>query len=156
MDGGMKVEPRSRSREGGRRVAGKAAPPRAEAPQAAAPPEPASAGGDSPAKHLPPHLREALERLSARGVELVNNPGRSTLEDYRSAVRNFLELAMQDALRVRAESQGVFSRKVFATITRVDINLAELTDEVISAQCSVIRLAKIVDEIKGLLIDLYK
>ena len=152
----MKVEPRSRGREGGKRVAGKDAARKTGAPAPAAPAREASTGGDGSSPQLPPHLREALERLSERGVELVSNPGRGTLDGYKSAVRNFLELAMQDALKVRAESQGVFSRKVFATITRVDLSLAELTEEVISAQGSIIKVAKIVDDIKGLLVDLYK
>jgi uncharacterized protein YaaR (DUF327 family) len=152
----MKVESRSRSRAGGKRVAGKDAARRTEEAAPAASPKQASTGGDGASVELPPHLREALERLSERGVELVNRPGRGMLDEYKSAVRRFLELAMQDALKVRAESQGIFSRKIFATITRVDISLAELTEEVISAQGSIIKVARIVDDIKGLLIDLYR
>jgi uncharacterized protein YaaR (DUF327 family) len=110
----------------------------------------------SPPDRMPPHIRLLLERLSEKGVQLVNEPSREALEAYKEAVREFLRVTMEEATKVRAETPGIFSRTIFATITRVDVGLAELADEVMSAQCSIIRVAKILDDIKGLLIDLYR
>jgi uncharacterized protein YaaR (DUF327 family) len=150
----MKVEP-------GKRRTGGSTSPRKTREQRGKQPRPVEAPAQaddrqSPADRMPAHIRLLLELLAEKGLVLVNEPSREALDAYREAVREFLRVTLEEATKVRAEIPGIFSRNVFATITRVDVGLAELTDEVMSAQCSIIRVAKIVDDIKGLLVDLYR
>ena len=50
---------------------------------------------------------------------------------------------------------GLASR-VFATVTRSDLLLADLTDAVLGRQRDVVKIRTLIDQIKGLLIDLYR
>jgi len=155
----MKINPQGHPRK--QAAARPRAARSAKARAAREPPPAAAAGtatdaGSSPADRMPAHIRRLLERVSDRGQALVSDPGFTALEAYKLAVREFLQVTLEEGLRVRAETPGIFSRKVFATVARVDLDLVQLTDEVMSAQCSVVKLSRMVEEIKGLLIDLYR
>jgi len=97
-----------------------------------------------------------IERIDDAGNELARDPTGSALERYKRAVRELLDCAVAECMQLQSESSAGFTRRVFSTITRVDITLSELTDAVLGRQQDVLRLRSLLDQVKGLIVDLYR
>ncbi|MEP0814721.1 MAG: YaaR family protein [bacterium] len=97
---------------------------------------------------------ELKERIDRQGRELVASSGERTLEDYRELIREALERAVGQGLELSRESSYSGDPKMFASITVVNSKLLDLAEEVRKTQAETIRLAKLVEEIKGLVADL--
>ena len=105
---------------------------------------------------IPAHILPLVEAIDKSGDELINDPTGSALEHYRHAVRKFLDAAVQDSMRVNSEASLGLSRKVFSTIARVDIALADLADSVLRNQQDRLKVKEIISQVKGLVVDLYR
>lgn len=97
-----------------------------------------------------------IERIDAAADELKLNPGGASLDAYKTAVRELLDLAIAESMQVNNEASLGLSQKVFSTIACVDVALAELVDVVLGRQRGMLKAAAIVEQIKGLLVDLYR
>jgi len=119
-----------------------------------------SAESQRNAEGIPAHVMPMVEEVVAAGLALTNDPMGEHLGEhldrYRLAVREFLDAALQDSMRVESEASPGLRQKVFSTVTRVDIALADLADAVLGKQQDILRLKSIIDQIKGLVIDLYQ
>ncbi len=97
-----------------------------------------------------------VAEVDESGRELVADPTGRHLERYKRAVRGLLDAAVSETMQVSSERSMGLSRKVFSTITRVDLALAEMTDAVLGRQKDVGKVHTLVEQIKGLLVDLYR
>lgn len=83
--------------------------------------------------------------------------GRSQLTAYQRAVKSFLKAAMEQMYRVEHETR--FDRRgarVSSVVVRaIDEHLEALTAEILKGEKSAIPLAARLDEIRGLLLDMY-
>jgi hypothetical protein len=105
---------------------------------------------------LPAHILPLADEVAATGSELAGDPTGGALERYRRAVGRFLDAATQDSMRVSSETTPGLASRVFATVTRSDLLLADLADAVLGRQKDVVKVRALIDQIKGLLIDLYR
>ncbi len=100
---------------------------------------------------------EMLEEIKEKGQNLVENRTVESLLEYKQMVKGFVEEAVEFGLKV--EERRGFSRKsrseVLRVVKRVDNQLLELTDIILSQEQSKIRLLKKVGEIEGLLVNIY-
>lgn len=103
-----------------------------------------------------PDAAALVEAIDAAGAELSRDPTGGVLERYRKAVRDFLDLALAEGMQLSTESSFGLRSRVFSTITKVDGKLAELADAVLGRQQDVLRVREIVEQIKGLVVDLYR
>ena len=97
-----------------------------------------------------------VEEVDESGRELAGDPTGAHLERYKRAVRGLLDAAVSETMHVSSERSLGLSRKVFSTITRVDIALADMTDAVLGRQQDLGKIRTLVEQIKGLLVDLYR
>lgn len=100
--------------------------------------------------------RELIQAVEEAGQRLTNDPIPETLDDYKRAVKRLLEKVLEEAARVRSELGLTGSGHLFTTVAKVNEKLLELTDEVLRREREVVRIARITEEIKGLIIDLVK
>lgn len=116
-----------------------------------------SAAKRSAGSHSPPaDAAKLVEAIDSAGAELSRNPSGTVLERYRKAVREFLDLALAEGIQLSTESSFGLRSRVFSTITKVDGRLSELADAVLGRQQDVLRVREIVEQIKGLIVDLYR
>ena len=115
--------------------------------ETAAPGDPASAAGD---------METLLDRVHELGERLKEDPTLRTVGEYRSAVRNFLQIVVDSCYKVeeRAGSKSILRQKKFTQIRIVDDKLERLAAGVMSSQRDQLEILRRVDEIHGILIDL--
>lgn len=114
----------------------------------------ASSGRTPPS--APVNVLPLIEQIDEQGEELAKDPTGTALERYKRSVRSLLDTAVAECMQLQSEAALGFTRRVFSTIARVDLALSELTDAVLKRQHDVLKIKGLVDQVKGLLIDLYR
>lgn len=116
----------------------------------------AAASSARRAEGVPQDLLPLVAQIDESGEELKRDPTGSALTRYKTAVHQFLDAAVADSMRVTSESSLGLSQKLFSTIARVNMELTDLADAVLGRQPNVVKTAQIVDQVKGLVVDLYR
>lgn len=102
-------------------------------------------------------LAGLLEDIDQKGRRLLSDRGKEELEVYKGAVRKFMQKALSASYAVEEHqarrSDGKFV--VYLVTRRVDEALETLTGLLVAGQQDVFRLAGVLEEIRGLLMDLY-
>lgn len=102
-------------------------------------------------------LQEFMTRLEKKGKELAESFSLRDLSDFKAMVKSFLRSTFGQSRRVSEESFWDFQGrpKVLARITEIDNALEELGQKVLDNQTKSLELLEQIDEIKGLIIDLF-
>ncbi|TYP57390.1 YaaR family protein [Thermosediminibacter litoriperuensis] len=106
-------------------------------------------------------IREQLEGMLAsieeQGRRLVKTMSLADLKKYREMLARFLRQCVESGLDLKEERFfNRYGRQTVLTAVRiVDRKLLELTELVLSESADAVRVLAIVDEIRGLLLDLY-
>ena len=97
------------------------------------------------------NLQSMLEEVVRLGDNLLEKRTLQDLEQYKAAVKRFVQYAVNRAFRVRKASRlsGGWSRLV----ETIDTALADLTEVVLTREAPRIVLLSKLDMIKGLLVD---
>lgn len=103
------------------------------------------------------NLEELLQDVDRTGSELKRWRGRSQLEAYRRAIKAFLQVALEQMYRVSHETRfDARGKRVKSVVVEaIDEHLEALAAEILKGERSAIPLAARLDEIRGLLLDLY-
>lgn len=100
-------------------------------------------------------LGDILRDLDEAGERLKEEPSLENLKRYKSLVKAFLKEAISRAYRVK-EVLSRRSGKLFILIEKVDRALEDLVDGVLRRQVDALWIASKIEEIRGLLIDIYR
>ena len=100
-------------------------------------------------------LEDILADLDEAGERLKDDPRLENLKRYRDLVKLFLKIALRRAYRVK-EVMSRRTGKLFILVEKIDQALEELIERVLSQQFDAIWLASKLEEIRGLLIDIYQ
>ncbi|MEW6103534.1 MAG: YaaR family protein [bacterium] len=108
-------------------------------------------------KALKEELSGLILKIEEKGKVLLNSPTYENLINYKELVATFVQYAVQNIWQLEEKKSGRFAKtqKVHLILKRIDENLLLLTDEVLKKERDVLRLASTIDEIQGLLIDLF-
>ncbi len=105
--------------------------------------------------NVPPALKAKIDKIDEASIVLLREPTPTSLNQYKGLVKDFVESVINFALSLNPEVGYGIRKKVFATVTSVDRNMMDLTDAVMGYQVDLIRASKLVEECKGLLIDVF-
>ena len=105
---------------------------------------------------VPVSVLPLVDEIATTSEGLLNDPTGSHLDLYKDAVRRFLDAAVSDSMRINSEATHGLTQKIFSTIARIDVALADLVDAVLGRQQNVLKAREIVDQIKGMIVDLYR
>lgn len=109
-----------------------------------------SEGGDD-------NLEDLLKSLDEMGDRLANSFSLSDLKNYRDVLRDFLQRTQGKAYRIK-EQVSIARRgktKVLQIIEKINSQLEELSDLVMAGQKDQVKILARLDQIRGLLVDLY-
>lgn len=106
-------------------------------------------------------VREKLDRLLSiieeQGERLKKSLDKKDLMEYKKRVKDFLRVIQKEFARARQSFSwdGRGNMKTYTIINKVDKNLEVLHDLFMEEQADALEVLKKIDEIRGLLLDLY-
>lgn len=102
-------------------------------------------------------LDKLIKEIEVQGQRLANRRTLIELKKYKEMVRNFLREVVSSGYQVKEEAgwdrRGRY--KVHVLVDRVNAKLEELTEEILQKEKSQVDILARVDEIRGLLVDMY-
>lgn len=102
-------------------------------------------------------LQDFLKRLEAKGNTLAQTFSLRDLADFKDMVRSFLRSTFGQSRRLSEESFWDFRGrpKVLARLQQIDQRLEDLGQKVLDTQSKPLDILQKIDEIRGLIVDLY-
>lgn len=97
-----------------------------------------------------------VQEITQQGERFYKNPTLQELKLYKSMIRKFLKYVTDRMFAVEHHTGGKWKQKIYTISKVIDAKLEALTKLVVSQQANNINLLSALDEIRGLLIDLYK
>lgn len=112
---------------------------------------------DSDAKRRHEICNNLLLQIDELSAELKKAPTPSGVKRYRKLVQAFMKETLDQAYTINQRSHWDRSgnRKVFTTVKKINESLEALADEILKKEKAQIDLVAKLDEIRGLLLDLY-
>lgn len=103
------------------------------------------------------NLQDLLQRLDEIGARLAKSFSIYDLKSYKEVLRDFLNETQRKAYALRENTgwtrQG--KSRIYQCIERIDQELEELSQLVLSKQQNSLKILDKLDQIRGLLVDLY-
>lgn len=101
------------------------------------------------------HLAELFESIDHAANDLAEKRGEDALKQYRKKVREFLQEVLSETRQVKVIIRDSIYDDPMVIIKIIDKHMDELAALVIREEVERSQLMKIIDEIKGILVDLY-
>lgn len=98
-------------------------------------------------------LDELIEIVDSAGVNLLKSPTDANLSFYKESVKTFMNKALGQSYVV--EKNFDVHNRLYIIVREVDRQLIELTDQLIDKQYKPMELIGRLQEIKGMLLDMY-
>jgi uncharacterized protein len=113
--------------------------------------------GDRERQDYRQRISDLFEEIREDASRLLDQRDLSVFEGYRTRIAEMMEEILHHAYLFEPVNvrDGFGRRKVFATITVVDQKLKELGDELLAENKPQLDLLGRVDEIRGLILDLF-
>jgi uncharacterized protein YaaR (DUF327 family) len=102
-------------------------------------------------------LEKLLQDITAQGQKLADNLNIKDLKQYKELVKSFMHEAVNKMYKLKEEA-GWDRRgrhKIYTMVQTVDKELEDLTGMMIEEQKDKVAILAKIDEIRGMLIDLY-
>ncbi len=102
-------------------------------------------------------LQSFLKRLSAQGTKLSETLSLRDLKDFRDMVKSFLRSTFGQSRKMQEESSydSHGRPKIMARIDKIDHVLDELGKQLLDQQAKPLEVLTKIDEIRGLIVDLF-
>jgi uncharacterized protein YaaR (DUF327 family) len=102
-------------------------------------------------------LEVFLKRLNAQGQKLSQTLSVEDLIDFKNMVKSFLKSTLGKSRTMQEETIWDFrgQPKIMARVTKINQALEEFGEQVLSSQAEPLKILAKIDEIKGLIIDLF-
>jgi len=97
-----------------------------------------------------------VEEIAKLGERFAKNPTQELLKIYKSMIKDFLKYVTDHMFQIEHYTGGRMKQKIYTVTKIIDERLHDLTVYVMSQQARNIDLLSTLDEIRGLLIDLFK
>ena len=102
-------------------------------------------------------IEELLDEVHSAGDKLKENPSVDLVQAYKKAVRDFVHHVVERSFVVEQKTSGrkILKRNVYFRVSVIDESLEKLAAEILRNQRDNLEILRRVDEINGLLVDLF-
>lgn len=106
-------------------------------------------------EHIKLELNELLEEIDKTGKKFLSDTSLEHLKQYKSLIQTFLDTLIKKMFKV-SNITSWRRHKEYTIIEKINDRLEKLTRFVLEKEDQNINLLSTLDEIRGLLVDLYK
>ncbi|WP_291583682.1 YaaR family protein [Clostridium sp. UBA6640] len=100
-------------------------------------------------------LKQMLKNIKSKGSKLVATKCYADVRAYKKEIKEYLESVLAFMYSVKKDI-SFWQTQYFITIETVDKKLEELTQMLLSEEKETLNIASTIDEITGLIVDVYK
>lgn len=100
-------------------------------------------------------IQKLLNEIDILGKRLIATRSLEDAKKYKSKIQEYLSFVIKNAYILKREA-GPYNYGIHVKIEVINKKIDELTKELIESQRDIITLADRIEEIKGLLVDVYK
>jgi uncharacterized protein len=100
-------------------------------------------------------LKQMLEDIKKKGNRLVITKCYADVAAYKRIIKEYLESVLDYMYRVKQDI-SFWQTQYFVTVEIIDSKLEELTQMLLSDEKENLSIASTIDEISGLIVDIYK
>ena len=100
------------------------------------------------------YLKEMLEKIMKLGEKIKTTPRLQDIREYKKHITEYLSFILKNYYRV-AKDYAMYSSSLLIRVDVINKKIDELVTQFLEDQKDNIKLIKQVDEISGLLLDLY-
>ena len=100
-------------------------------------------------------IKQYLNDIKKKGNRLVLTQTYADVKSYKKSIKEYLKSVVEQMYSLD-KNMGFWETQYFTTVDTINLKLEELTANILSEQKEVINVAATIDEIQGLLIDIYK
>ena len=102
-------------------------------------------------------LETLLDEVHETGDRLKENPTVDLVQAYKKAVRDFVHYVVERSFSVEQKTSGrnILKRNAYFRVSVIDASLEKLAAEILRNQRDNLEILRRVDEINGMLIDLF-
>jgi len=112
---------------------------------------------EAEAEELEKKISLIVDEIVSTGNELVRSPTPQNLSKYKEAIKKFLKLIEKKLYKISGKlDTSTGAPRLHIVVEKIDEKLKELAETIFSSERATINLASKVEEINGLILDLYK
>lgn len=100
-------------------------------------------------------LKKMLEDIKKKGNRLVVTKCYADVKSYKKLIKEYLDSILKHMYNVRKDI-SFWQTQYFLTVDTIDEKLQELTEALLSSEKENLDIAGTIDEIAGLIVDIYK
>lgn len=100
-------------------------------------------------------LKDMMEDIKKKGNRLSITKCFSDVKAYKNLIREYLDSVLKHMYEVKKDI-SFWQTQYFITVETVDLKLEELTQMLLSQEKENLDVANTIDEIAGLIVDIYK
>lgn len=100
-------------------------------------------------------LKEMFDNIKKKGNRLAITKCYSDVKSYKKMIKDYLESVLNYMYKVKKDI-SFWQTQYFITVETIDQKLEELTQMLVSDQKENLGVAATIDDIAGLLVDIYK
>jgi uncharacterized protein YaaR (DUF327 family) len=100
-------------------------------------------------------LKQYMDEIKKKGNRLILTQTYADVKAYKNSIKEYLRSVVEHMYSLD-KNIGFWETQYFTTVDTINSKLEELTSNILSEQKEVINVVSTIDEIQGLLIDIYK
>ena len=100
-------------------------------------------------------LKEMLDNIKKKGNRLVISKCYSDVKAYKNMIKEYLQAVLRNMYNIKKDI-SFWQTQYFITVDTIDEKQEELTQMLLNGETDNIKVAASIDEISGLVVDIYK
>ncbi|MGL4989800.1 MAG: YaaR family protein [Sarcina sp.] len=111
--------------------------------------------GDAKERRSDEQLKELMKQIHNKGNRLIVSKSYADVRAYKRMIKEFLKEVLSHMYKVK-NNTSFWQTQYFVTVDLIDEKLDVLTNELLNNELENISVAATVDEIQGLIVDIYR
>jgi len=100
-------------------------------------------------------LKDMMDDIKKKGNRLSITKCFSDVKAYKNLIREYLESVLKNMYEIKKDI-SFWQTQYFITVETIDLKLEELTQMLLNQEKDNLDIANTIDEISGLIVDIYK